>query len=164
MFPLARASCEVPATVWYHCLDRYRLLYRLFIGRVCRIPCFGALLFVPSLGRRRPFPFVLSGFLCACGAPPSSGCGGCPSTPFTGCFPPAFFLHVSSVLPVHGRKPVRSAENYLPQGTRVLCGKYSSTLRRVRWRTPHGVAAPTALPWLEMVREKRGVGGKKCLA
>ena len=33
--------------------------------------------------------------------------------------------------------PFCSTGKYLPQSTRVLCGKYSSALRRVRWRSPH---------------------------
>ena len=34
------------------------------------------------------------------------------------------------------KRAVRSCRQYLPQNTRVLCGKYSSTLRRVRSRLP----------------------------
>ena len=39
---------------------------------------------------------------------------------------------------------VRSAKNYSPQSTRVLCGKYSCTSRRVLRRAAHAICLPSA--------------------
>ena len=45
---------------------------------------------------------------------------------------------------------VRRAKKYFPQSIRVLCGKYSNTLRQVRRRAPHGAteeSSPHHRPW-----------------
>ena len=40
--------------------------------------------------------------------------------------------------------PLRKAGTGFAESRIVLCGKYLSTSRRVRWRTPHGIAARRA--------------------
>ena len=52
------------------------------------------------------------------------------------------------------RSALRSSGACFPQSTRVLCGEYSSTCRRVRRRTPHNAAEPCR-------KEKRETRNKK---
>ena len=151
MFPLARASCEVPATVWYHCLDRYRLLYRLFIGRVCRIPCFGALLFVPSLGRRRPFPLFCPDFYTLAAPRRQAVVAAVLPLHSRAAFRPLFSCMFHPYCRFMGGSPCgvrkstcRKALEYSAASTRVLSAEYADRLRtpslrkRVRGRPPCG--------------------------
>ncbi len=57
----------------------------------------------------------------------------------------------------------RKGESYFAENTRVLCGKYSSTLRRVRWRAARGASRFCARPSASVrVPGGRNAGHGRC--